>query len=340
MIRSHDSLQAGLLALALLGGITDAPAVAAEAEPPSPPATRPDPVGKATRVSLGVFFVDISEIEDAKQTFKVEIYVMVRWKDPRLASAEPLRRMPLAKVWQPALQIINRRALSPVLPEVVQVDRHGNVRYDQRFQGTLAVPLDLHKFPMDDQVLALRIVSPGHSPGEIELVPDERCGRAQDFSITDWEIGPLKCSADPLHTPTGIDLAGFQCTMSAHRLTGAYVYQYVIPLGFIVCMSWACFWMSPEQLGPRQGIAVTAILTIIAYRFVLANELPKVPYLTRFDYLLLGSTTLVFLVLVQVVAAHAMLTGKHPERSRKLDLWARGVFPALFLLLIVGTACL
>lgn len=340
MIRSHNSLQAGLLALALLSGITDAPGVAAEAEPRLSAATRPDPEGQATRVSLGVFFVDISEIEDAKQTFKAEIYVMLRWKDPRLASAVALRRMPLANVWQPALQIINRRSLDPVLPEVVQVDRDGNVRYDQRFQGTLAVPLDLRKFPMDDQVLALSIVSPGNSPAEIELVPDERCGRAQKFSITDWEIGPLTCSADPLPTPAGGNLAGFQCTMKAHRLAGAYVYEFVIPLIFIVCMSWACFWMSPQELGPRQGIAVTAILTIIAYRFVLVNQLPKVPYLTRFDYLLLGSTTLVFLVLVQVVAAHALLTSAHPERSRKLDLWARGIFPALFLILVVGTACL
>jgi hypothetical protein len=226
------------------------------------------------------------------------------------------------------------------LPEFVQVDGHGNVRYDQRYQGILAVPLDLRKFPMDDHVLALRVVSPGNSPAEIELVPDERCGRAEAFSITDWQIGPLKCSTDALATPTGHELAGFQCTMTAHRLAGAYVYQYVIPLTFIVCMSWACFWMSPEQLGPRQGIAVTAILTIIAYRFVLANQLPRVPYLTRFDYLLLGSTTLVFLVLVQVVAAHSMLTSAHPERSRKLDLWARGLFPVLYLLLVVATAWL
>ena len=103
MIRSRNSLRAGLLTLALLSGIPDARGVAAEGEPGLAAATRPDPEGQATRVSLGVFFVDISEIEDAKQTFKVEIYVMIRWKDPRLASAVALRRMPLANVWQPAL---------------------------------------------------------------------------------------------------------------------------------------------------------------------------------------------------------------------------------------------
>src|SRR5262249_53902734 len=155
-------------------------------------------------------------------------------------------------------------------------------------------------------------------------------------SIMGWTIGPLMCHADTLLTPGGHELAGFKCTLKAHRLTGAYVYQFIIPLTFIVCMSWAPFWMSPEQLGPRQGIAVTSILTIIAYRFVLANQLPRVAYLTRFDYLLLGCTLLVFLVLVQVVTVHAMMTKAHPERARKLDLWSRAAFPALFASLIIG----
>jgi hypothetical protein len=93
--------------------------------------------------------------------------------------------------------------------------------------------------------------------------------------------------------------------------------------------------MAPEQLGPRQGIAVTSMLTIIAYRFVLANQLPRVTYLTRFDYLLLGCTTLVFLVLAEVVTAHRLMARGHPERAQKLDVGARAVFPALFLILLI-----
>jgi hypothetical protein len=111
-------------------------------------------------------------------------------------------------------------------------------------------------------------------------------------------------------------------------------------LTFIVAMSWAAFWMAPEQLGPRQAIAVTSMLTIIAYRFVLANQLPRVAYLTRFDYLLLGCTTLVFLVLVEVVVAHRLLTQGHPERVRKLDVRAQVVFPALFLVLLIAASVL
>lgn len=118
------------------------------------------------------------------------------------------------------------------------------------------------------------------------------------FSILDGTIAAPVSRAEPLVTPDGRELAAFTRELAARRQAMAYVYQFVIPLTFIVCMSWAAFWMAPENLAPRQGIAVTSMLTVIAYRFVLANQLPRVAYLTRFDYLLLGCTTLVFLVLV------------------------------------------
>ena len=339
MIHSKNPFRCCLLALALLMGIVNAPSVAAVDEPGALPATRPDAEGKATRVSVGIFVVDISEIDDAKQTFKADVYVKISWKDPRLAGSEVHRSIPLNKVWHPPFQILNRRTLDRLLPEVVSVDQNGTVTYDQRLQGAFAVPLDLRNFPLDEQVLAFRVVTPGHSPAEVELVPDDRSGRAEHFTIMEWTIGPTTNKAEPFVVPDRRDLAGFTCMLPAHRLAEAYVYAFVIPLTFIVCMSWATFWMAPDQLGPRQGIAVTSMLTVIAYRFVVTNQLPRVAYLTRFDYLMLGCTTLVFLALVQVVAAHAMLTKAHPERARKLDLWSRGLFPALFLALILGVAC-
>jgi hypothetical protein len=335
MIRLQNTLQICCLALTLLTGIADAPSVAAADEPGALAATRPDAEGKPTRVSVGIFVVDIPEIDDAKQTFKADLYVKISWKDPRLASSEVHRSIPLNKVWHPPFQILNVRTLDRLLPEVVRVDQNGTVTYDQRFQGTFAVPLNLRNFPLDEQVLAFPIVTPGHSPAEVELVPDDRSGRAEHFTIMEWTIGPTTNKAEPFVVPDRRDLAGFTCMLPAHRLAEAYVYSFVIPLTFIVCMSWAAFWMAPDQLGPRQGIAVTSMLTIIAYRFVVTNQLPRVAYLTRFDYLLLGCTTLVFLVLVQVVAVHAMMTKGLPERARKLDLWARGVFPSLFLALLL-----
>jgi hypothetical protein len=341
MFTDRIVLQSGLLALAVLTGAPHARAVAAENQPAEAVLMRPDPEGRATRVVVGAYVVDVAEIDDARRTFTADLYVLLRWNDRRLASPKsPRRVLPLNTVWHPGVLILNRRNVNRLLPDVVRVGPEGNVEYQQRFQGTFSVPLDLRNFPLDEQALAVRFVSPGLSPAQLELVPDERGGRVHEFSILDWAVGAPTCYADAFVTPDGSEIAGITCTLPARRRTGAYVYQFVIPLTFIVCMSWAPFWMAPEQLGPRQGIAVTSMLTIIAYRFVLASQLPRVAYLTRLDYLLLGCTTLVFLVLVEVVASHLLMTRGRPESARRLDVRSRAVFPALFLVLVIAVAVL
>jgi glycine receptor alpha-4 len=52
----------------------------------------------------------------------------------------------------------------------------------------------------------------------------------------------------------------------------------------------------------RMSVAVTTMLTLMAYRFALGRLVPNLPYLTRFDYFTLGPTILIFLVLLLVAA--------------------------------------
>lgn len=329
--RARRNALTWLLLIAVLGITNDR--VRADGEPSH---ERPDPPGQATQVSVGTYFVDVPEINDAERTFTVDLYLVLRWKDPRLASPGTSRRIrPMTSVWYPNLLILNQRNMNRLLPEVVSVDSDGKVEYRQRLQGTMSVSLNLRSFPLDQQNLVARFVIPGYSPSDLALVADDSGGQSPYFSILDWAIGEPTSRAEPLVMPDGREVAGFSSALVAQRRALAYFYQFVIPLTFIVGMSWAACWMAPEQLAPRQGIAVTTMLTIIAYRFVVVNQLPRVAYLTRFDYLLLGCTTLVFLVLVEVVAAHRLTILGRPDRARRLDLWSRGLFPALYLILLL-----
>ena len=46
---------------------------------------RPDAEAGPTQISVGIWVVDISNIDSAQQTFTAEIAVVLRWKDSRLA---------------------------------------------------------------------------------------------------------------------------------------------------------------------------------------------------------------------------------------------------------------
>jgi len=93
------------------------------------------------------------------------------------------------------------------------------------------------------------------------------------------------------------------------------------------------FWIAPEHVGPRLSVAVTSMLTLVAYRFLLGQGLPPVSYLTRLDYFLLGSTILVFIALIQVALTSAMNEERDQARSARINKMSRWAFPAVFLLL-------
>jgi hypothetical protein len=96
-------------------------------------------------------------------------------------------------------------------------------------------------------------------------------------------------------------------------------------------MSWAAFWVDPSLAGSQISISVSSILTLIAYRFVVRNLLPRLPYMTLMDYFLLASTLLVFLALVEVILTTILARGDHGELARRIDRVCRVAFPAVFL---------
>jgi hypothetical protein len=75
-------------------------------------------------------------------------------------------------------------------------------------------------------------------------------------------------------------------------------------------MSWTVFWIDPTNGGPQISVAVTSMLTLIAYRFAIGSEVPKLPYLTRLDGFILAGSLLVFLSLIEV-----MLTDQTRDRQ-------------------------
>ena len=64
------------------------------------------------------------------------------------------------------------------------------------------------------------------------------------------------------------------------------------------------------------------MLTLIAYRFAIGSEVPKLPYLTRLDAFILASSLLVFLSLIEVMLTtknSRLTTGEVLPRSSTVD---------------------
>ena len=98
-------------------------------------------------------------------------------------------------------------------------------------------------------------------------------------------------------------------------------------------MSWVVFWVDPSEAGTQLNVAVTTVLTLIAYHIALSNKLPDIPYVTRMDLLVFGSTLLVFLSLIEVVTTSRLGKTDRLVLAQNIDVACRIIFPILYCVL-------
>ena len=146
-------------------------------------AKRPEHWRGPTEVQFFMFVVDIDEIDAANQNFAANIYLMLKWKDDRLAEPGTLmRQLSLADVWNPRVLVTNQVSLmARSLPEMVQVEADGTVTYHQRYTGKVSQPLRLSNFPMDKHYFTIQFAAAGYSANDLTFKPQVR--EAQNVSL-------------------------------------------------------------------------------------------------------------------------------------------------------------
>ncbi len=326
------------LALAVFFAVAPASATAAAGGAAWP--ERPDPQGTPTRVSIGIYVLDVIDIDDPNQEYTADIFVRLRWRDVRLAieDGETLpvsRAMPVSTIWTPELAALNRRDVNALLPERVRVDPRGEVTYEQRYFGTFGARLDLREYPADTQTLEVRVVSYRYSPDELELEIDPRSGLRPEPSVSGWRLEAGEPEPEPLLGPSGVrHFAGVTFRLTAKRDVAHYVLSVALPLLLIAGMAWSVFWIPPQFLPSQTSVATASVFTLIAFRFSVTLRLPEISYLTRADQFLLAVTFLVFGALGTAILTGRLAKTGREERAHTVDRWARWIYLAA--LLIVG----
>jgi hypothetical protein len=304
---------------------------------------RPDKWMGPTKINYMTYLIDVDNIDGAKQSFAANFYVMISWKDRRLAEdTEYSRQLPLEKVWNPRVLVVNQGGnLWESLPKIVEVTPDGTVIYRQRYVGPLSQPLMLSDFPMDEHLFRIHFVAAGYLEKDLEFVPSVIIGMetitgggiADQLSLSDWEITKFEAVPLAYEAIKGRPTAGFAIEFTAKRAFPFYFWQVTVPLLLIVMMSCTVFWIDPANASSRIGVATSSILTLIAYRFVLAGMLPRLPYMTRMDYFTFGSTLLIFMTLVEVILSSALTSHNYGSTANTIDKLSKVTFPILFLLM-------
>jgi hypothetical protein len=334
-------------------------AAAGAAEPL--PAGMPGPPARPTRVQCAILIVDVVNIDDVNESFQAEIAVLASWKDPRLAfdpEAEgtdiklfqgAFQFNEVFKGWWPQLLILNEVGREDPKAITLTVLPDGTVRYREQRNAVLETPMELHDFPFDTQRLKASMIPFANTTDEVVLEVDERFAgstddyvrREQNVNVAGWELQHLTMATDETFLLAGSEQTRFSrlvTTIQLQRRSFQYVWEILFPLVVLVSVVWSIFWVEIDSLADRLNISFIGVLTIVAYQFVLVENMPRMSYLTFLDSVLICSFVMMAATVPQSLLIHSLVRKGKQQMARWIDRTSRWLFPLAYFLLLLAVA--
>ena len=304
----------------------------------------PPPGAAPVPVQVGIYLIDITNIDETRNTFEVELDVLVRWTDTRMAfdpeaagtdlrvHVGPDAEKIFDGLWTAQIVLANPVGQMGVGARKVSVHADGRIEISVQVNSTVRTNLDYRRFPFDSQVLPIILESFAWNNTVVELVMDpDRTGFAPEFALAEWDVEAIESRVeDVLRVRDSIPFSNLNYEIRIQRQSGYYLWKIFLTVFIIVSLTWVVFWMSDERLGRRAGISSSGILTVIAYQFVTTSTLPRVSYLTVADRVM--TVSIITIAATMVVSVFVdRIDFENQAAKLRVDRACRWIFPLAYL---------
>jgi hypothetical protein len=309
--------------------------------------TSVSPPSEPTQVTVGAYLIGLSRVSapvEAFPSFEVEMFIDLTWQDKRLAyqsdASEPLVFLEeeaaekLSEIWSPDIEIENEveQRTTESIELIILPD--GTVEYEERFGAILHAELDLQRFPFDEQTFELEIQSFVWDQDQIILVVNEQqLGMDQDFLIPEWQVFGIDAFTD-LRSEIRDDRAFSTYTfrIQAKRRAGHYIIRILLPLMFVMLLTWIAFWIRPAD---RIRVGFIALLTVVATHTIISQSLPILHYPTFSDILLTVCYLFATALIIESTCVRHLEVEGDDERASRIDKRTRLLLPLMAIIAVV-----
>jgi hypothetical protein len=292
-------------------------------------------LAEPTQVSVGIYLIDFDKFEEQNESFKLDGYLFLTWKDRRLAFTSNQNNLGSktykpGEIWSPDVHFSNVELKRETAYTQIKVSPDGTVNYKERFKGTFNSEMDVRRFPFDRQKLKLVLESPLNDTREVVFNVDKiKTGKSPEAFLTGWKIGEHNAVAQITKSEVeDIKENKYTYEINIFRDSDSYFWNIIVPLLLIIAVSFTVFWS--RSFESNTVISFSSLLSAIAFNIVIAEELPKVAYLTFINGFILISYLVICLAIIQIVIKHYLNAEKKEELSIKMDRICRWLFPSAF----------
>ena len=292
----------------------------------------------------------LDEIDLVKHTFHCKGYFEATWHDPSLREdTGELKRsqdVDWTHMFVPQILFANKAGelthdFEKFVVNAKATEQFGGkamASYQTVFHGDFSTSYALQKFPYDEQTFDI-IVGTGHTVDECVLKKNPHISSAApgigEFSLNDSWALRLMDGVDGMRILPNIkgvmgDRSRCATSVRAQRKPQFYEMNVLLMNFIIMMMCFTTFAVPLNDIADRLAIAMTTMLTSVAFKTYVADQLPDISYLTFLDkYLFLGIVILVVIV-VETLLMNAM-EFLNDEQKQKLDQQLGGGLMVLFL---------
>jgi hypothetical protein len=301
-----------------------------------PPGNRPIPV------EVGAFLLNLSGIGERSETFDADLYLSLRWRDPRLAfeGSEPRRFLEeaavtrLGEIWWPQLEFVNT-AQPTITNRVLEIAPDGAVYYRLGLTSQFRAHFDLRRFPFDRQTLTVRLQSFFWTADQMVFVPDlARIGFNPDSTMDALRVTRVAAmAAQSQLAGWELDFADLIVHVDVERQPAFYVWTVFAPVTLIFLISCTAFAVPMRSFHDRLSISLAALLASVGTQFAISFRLPQISYLTMIDRIFMVTY---FCIAAGVAVSTLGVTLFRGDRLRvaRIDRWAGIGLPVIFLVLL------
>jgi hypothetical protein len=299
------------------------------------------------QVQVGIKMERISGVNSQDENFTVLGSIRMDWVDPALAfspdscnctvkifTEKEFDRF-LADVqsrW-PDFVFFNQLGNRWVQSRSAVIWSDGRARFGESFTTTFQADFDFRQFPFDVQEFPIFVDMlfpadtyvladlPGYSAISSEHGEDE-------FIITDFTTQTSLEAGRIADNP----VSRFSFTFNAPRHMEYYILQVFVPIFLIILISWFTFFL--KDYTRRIEAAAANILLFIAFSFSLADNYPRLGYVTFLDAVMAVTFAVNTLVLLYNVYMKRLENDGRIERVDRIDNFFDWAYPLLYVVLI------
>lgn len=289
---------------------------------------------KPTEVAVGLYLIKFDTFNEQTDSFTLDGYLYLTWQDKRLAFSPSQNRKNnkiynLEESWSPNVKFLNIKGKREIAYTKLEVKPDGTVKYKERFTGEFNLETNLKRFPFDSQKITLILESLDDIRNVNFVIDKSRTGRAKDAFLTEWKIGEHRALVKARNFEVEeLDYPEFIYEVTIARYYNPYIWNIFIPLLFIVSVSWTVFWS--RSFESNTVIATSSLVSAIAFNIVIAEELPKVSYLTFINGFILIIYIFICLVIIYTVLKHLLDLENKKKLSLRIDRITRWLVPIAF----------